>query len=123
VHLRFAPGEDYPPDPKFSQRLEVRLQVVDCNLPDLLDPPDVTHHATAIATIVREQNEDWQRAKVRIETCRRAMRGIRDGLQVGQSNTLSKLTSFPRKRESIGLAMGPRFRAGGDSDYHSIGRL
>jgi hypothetical protein len=36
---------------------------------------------------------------------------------------LSKLTSFPRKRGSIGLAMGPRFRGGDDSDYHSIGRV
>ena len=34
---------------------------------------------------------------------------------------LSKITSFPRKRESTGLAMGPRFRGDDDADFHSFG--
>jgi hypothetical protein len=68
VHLRFAPGKHNPPDLQSSQGLDVSLKVLDGNLPDLTDPPDVTHHAAAIATIVREQNEDRQRANVRIES-------------------------------------------------------
>ena len=34
---------------------------------------------------------------------------------------LSKITSFPRKRESIGLTMGPRFRGDDNADFHSYG--
>ena len=32
-----------------------------------------------------------------------------------------KITSFPRKRESIVLIMGPRFRGDDNSDFHSSG--
>jgi hypothetical protein len=34
--------------------------------------------------------------------------------------TLLKVASFPRKRESIGLTTGPRFR-GDDADIHCLG--
>jgi len=54
VHLRFSPGKDNPPDPEFSQGLNVNTKVVGCNLPDLTDAPDITHHATAVAAIVGE---------------------------------------------------------------------
>jgi hypothetical protein len=32
-------------------------------------------------------------------------------------------TSFPRKRESIGLSMDPRFRGDDDADFHFLGRV
>jgi hypothetical protein len=69
----------------------VDTKVVGCNLPDLTDAPDITHHATAVAAIVGEQNKDRERAKVRIETWRRRIRGARNGLEISQLNAQSEM--------------------------------
>ena len=38
------------------------------------------------------------------------------------SSALLKIASFPRKRESIVLTMGPRFRGDDKSNFHLLGR-
>ncbi|SPE33779.1 hypothetical protein SBA2_800029 [Acidobacteriia bacterium SbA2] len=49
---------------------------------------------------------------------------ILPSLHSGPPSALLKITpsvSFPRKRESIGLAMGPRVRGDDDADFHCLG--
>jgi hypothetical protein len=78
VHLGLAAGEDYPTNPKLSERFDMRLKVLDRYLPVLPNPPDVTHYATAIAAIVGEHNQDRQRPDTVIESWRGSYDGTRN---------------------------------------------
>src|SRR5688572_29274302 len=60
MHQRLAAGKNDPPDLEFSQAREMRLQVVSRNLPHPADFPDVAHHATAVAPVVRKKHENRQ---------------------------------------------------------------
>ena len=41
--------------------------------------------------------------------------------EIPRPSRLLKVTSFPRKRESIGVTVGPRLRWGDESDFHHLG--
>jgi len=60
MHQRLAAGEDDPLHVEGSQARNVRFEIPVGDFPDLPNPPDVTHYTTAIATIVRKENEDRQ---------------------------------------------------------------
>jgi hypothetical protein len=117
VHLRLTPGEDNPPDSEFSQGLDVILKVLECDLPDLAYPPDVTHQATAIAAIVREQDEDRQRAKVGIKSRRVAVCAARNGAQLSQLNAHSEMQHKQRRHAAGRLKHGVLPRCPEDAPF------
>jgi hypothetical protein len=53
--------------------------------------------------------------------------GAKQGIRISSSElqilcfALLKIASFPRKRESIGLTMGPRFRGDDNADFDFLG--
>ena len=78
MQLGLSPGEDNPPDLKPAKGFDMRLKVLDRDLPDLPDPPDVAHHTTAVAAIVGEQNQDGQGLDAVIESLRSAYGEVRN---------------------------------------------
>jgi len=84
----------------------VKLKVPGCDLPDLPDAPDVTHQATAIAAVVREQDKDRQRPQVRIVARQGAFRAARYGLQVSQLNAQPEMKDEHRGHGAHSLEPG-----------------
>jgi hypothetical protein len=87
VHLRLAPGKDDPLNSKPSERFEMRLKVLGRYLPAVLNPPYVTHYATAIAAVVGKQNQDGQRLDKVIESWHGAYGGVRNCVWVAHSSS------------------------------------
>jgi hypothetical protein len=58
MHQRFPAGEDNPLHSKLPKSGEVRFKVTVRNLSGLTNAPDITHHATAIAAVMRRNNQN-----------------------------------------------------------------
>src|SRR2546422_5499871 len=62
MHQRLAAGENDPLHFELAKAGQVRLEVALRDLSDLPYPPDIAHHAAAVAAVVRE---DYQNRKAR----------------------------------------------------------
>ena len=68
-HQGLAAGEDHPAHAQLTQASKVRLQVGGGDLTNLANPPDVAHHAAAVAAAMGKEHQDGQFADVMRREC------------------------------------------------------